>query len=427
MSAAGRRDGRRILVLTPFPPSEHALHGGGRVMAQFLAALAERNHVALLAVKTGSEPSTDARLRERCERVDEWPRPVTGSTARQRVTRQIRLARDLVRGIPPWASDWAVPAFHARAVALATEWRPDVIQLEFHVMARHAPGLAGGGAPLVLTEHEPGIVAAREQARARRGLAWSVAALELQAWRRFERRAVGAVSAVVVFTERDRAEVAALGQPTRIVRIPLGMQLPARALDPAGMDPPRLVFVGSFIHPPNVEAAIRLASTILPLARARHPEVVLDIVGAEPPPSVRSLASVHVVVSGTVPEVTPYLDRAAVVVAPLRLGGGMRVKVLEALAAGKALVASPLAVEGLDLADGVHLLLAETDDQFARQIGRLLDDRTARTALAARAREWAQGHHGWERPVAAYEALYDDLIATRPRLRSHPRPMVPQA
>jgi glycosyltransferase involved in cell wall biosynthesis len=420
MNLGQSRRARRILALTPFPPSEHASHGGGRVMAQLLTALAERNRVTILTLRAATDPAADARLRERCELIEEIPLPPALPTLRCWVARRARLARDLVRGIPPWPSDWDVSAFRTRVAALAADWRPDVLQLEYHVMARYLPALVGCAAPRVLTEYEPGIVAARQYASRRRGFARGLAELELLAWKRFERRAIRSVDAVVVLTERDCAELRSWGQPTRIVRIPLGVLLPPRPLNAAGAEPPRLLFVGSFVHPPNLEAAMRLATTILPLLLAHHPDVVLDVVGADPPLTLRRTANAHVAVSGTVPDVTPYLDRAAVVVAPLRLGGGMRVKVLEALAAGKALVASPLAVEGLDVVDGKEVLLAETDVEFVDQIGRLLDDRAARTALATRAREWARTRHGWERSVGAYEALYDELMEARHHSRERP-------
>ncbi|HET7042355.1 MAG TPA: glycosyltransferase, partial [Gemmatimonadales bacterium] len=101
-------------------------------------------------------------------------------------------------------------------------------------------------------------------------------------------------------------------------------------------------------------------------------------------------------------------DRAAVVAAPLSTGGGMRVKVLEALAAGKAVVASPLAAEGLQ---GAPLLLAGDDEETAEAIVGLIGDRDRRVALAARAREWSLAHIGWERTVEAFEDLYERLLA----------------
>jgi glycosyltransferase involved in cell wall biosynthesis len=115
-----------------------------------------------------------------------------------------------------------------------------------------------------------------------------------------------------------------------------------------------------------------------------------------------------------VPDVAPYLDAAAVVAVPIRLGGGMRVKVLEALAGGKAVVTSRLAAEGLDLEDGAEVLFAETDDEFARAIERLLGDRALRVALAGRAGAWAARRVDPAARIAAYERIYARLLGDRP-------------
>jgi glycosyltransferase involved in cell wall biosynthesis len=117
----------------------------------------------------------------------------------------------------------------------------------------------------------------------------------------------------------------------------------------------------------------------------------------------------RVAVCGRVPDVTPYLDAATVVAAPLRQGGGMRVKVLEALAAGKAVVATPLAVEGLDLAPGREALVAHDAAAFADAVALLVQEPARRARIAGTARAWAAAHLGWERSAAAYEALYDHL------------------
>jgi glycosyltransferase involved in cell wall biosynthesis len=103
------------------------------------------------------------------------------------------------------------------------------------------------------------------------------------------------------------------------------------------------------------------------------------------------------------------MNAAAVVAVPLRLGGGMRVKVLEALAHGKAVVASKRALEGLDVTDGVQVAMAETDDEFSAKIIELLESQSRRTTMARNAREWATANLGDERWVAEYEALYDTL------------------
>jgi glycosyltransferase involved in cell wall biosynthesis len=168
--------------------------------------------------------------------------------------------------------------------------------------------------------------------------------------------------------------------------------------------------VGNYTHAPNVDAAQRLIRSIYPRVRAHSPEVRLHIVGDRPPAQLRRMGSRHVVVTGRVPDVTPYLDQAALVVVPLRQGGGIRVKVLEALAAGKAVVASPRAVVGLDVVAGEQVVIAESDQEFGDAIVQLLADPERRRSLARRARAWACDALGWERATAAYERLYRSLL-----------------
>ncbi|MEJ7811826.1 MAG: glycosyltransferase family 4 protein [Gemmatimonadaceae bacterium] len=400
---------RRLLVLAPFAPRLDATHGGSRTIAQLIDALARRHRVALLYLRATAEPPVDDALRERCEIVEEVAHGRRGGPVR-RTRRRLHLAVSLLRGRPMWATICKVEAYAARAAALAHTWRPDIVQMEFHVMGQYATALGGCLAPRVLVQHEPGALAARDRQRSQGDVATLLHRLDARAWERYEPAVMAGVHAVVVFTERDQQALAPLAPRTPVVRIPLGMIVPDRALDPLGHPPPSLLFVGSFAHPPNVDAAVRLAGAILPALLARHTDLVLYIVGADPPARVRGMAGEHVIVTGRVADVTPYLDRATLVVAPLRLGGGMRVKVLEALAAGKAVVATPLAVEGLSVTDGEQVALGETDRQLCDAIGALLDSPERRAALAARARAWAVANLGWERPVAAYETLYASLL-----------------
>ena len=404
------RSARRLLFLLPFAPRLDATHGGGRAMAQLLARLATRHHVALLYLRAADEPPIDPILQERCTLVEELMRPRTGRSPAQRWARRARLITALPRGKPMWATDWAVTDYSRRARALVQAWRPDVVQLDYHVMGQYLSALDACPAPRVLTEYESGASAATDRFQSQQGLARLVSYFDMLAWERFERTIFRDVQAIVVFTERDREAVAHRTRRTPIVQIPLGTELPKQPLNPVGYPPWSLLFVGNFAHPPNVDAAMRLAGTILPRVWARYPGLILHIVGDQPARQLWQRVSPNVIVTGRVPEVTSYLDRAAVVVAPLRLGGGMRVKVLEALAAGKAVVASPRAVEGLNLADGEQVVLAESDEQFAEAIVQLLADSEQRASLAARARAWACAHLSWEASITAYEALYQSLI-----------------
>lgn len=455
------REGCRLLCLAPFPPRRDAAHGGARVMAELLVRLAERHPLALLHLRAEGEPPADELLVARCALVEEFPRPVWRPSRRRlrRLRKGVRALASAAAGRPLWARFCASPALARRLAELAPAFRPDVVQLEYHVMGQYLAALDGCPARRVLDQYEPGAAAARDIWRAARGTARLEARLDLAAWRRFERSLTRRLDAVVVFTERDRRAMreSAPGARLPIVIIPPGapgvveppsaaiaerpdtaakaarpeiaaiaarpevavsQALPALPVDTASDAPPadpagageRLLFVGNFHHPPNVEAAERLARAIFPAVRARHPGAALDLVGEAPPERLRALAGNGVAVTGRVASVEPYLRRAALVVAPLRLGGGMRVKVLEALAAGKALVATGLAVEGLAIEDGREYVRAESDADFAGAIAALLADPERRAALAGRARAWAAAYLGWEGTVAAYQALYGRLL-----------------
>jgi glycosyltransferase involved in cell wall biosynthesis len=393
---------RRLLFLLPFVPDPRGTHGGQRVTGQLIAALAERHDVALLHLHEPGDARVGPGLLERCALVEGVERgPAAG--LRARIGPKLRL----LRGIPTWASELAEPAFATRLRELAHSWVPDIVQLEYPVMGQYLDALEGCPAPRVLVDHEGSI---RDLRSWNGPLAPLTSALDTRAWRRFERRVIARVQAVVVFTGRDRRKLEGLGAGTPIVALPFGAPLPAEPLSAVGGSPPGVLFVGNFMHPANTDAALWLGRALFPPLRSIDPQPRLTIVGPSPPPEVLGLAGEGVAVTGEVPDVTPYLDDAAVVAAPLRLGGGMRVKVLEALAAGKAVVATPLAVEGLGLNAGTELEIASGEEELRAALARLLGDQRARSELGARARAWACERLGWDVSIARYEALYTSLL-----------------
>lgn len=213
----------------------------------------------------------------------------------------------------------------------------------------------------------------------------------------------------------DRRNLLTLEPAARIAVIPpRGPATPP--LRPPGEESPRkesvdtLLFAGNFMHPPNVDAAMWLAEEILPRVRLRHPDALLQLVGASPPASVRRLAGPGVAVTGMVPDVAVFLNAATVVVAPLRLGGGIRVKVIDALVFGKPVVATPLAAEGLNVSDRRELLLAEGHEAFADAISSLLSDAPLRRDLSANAQVWAEKFGAKGRVGSAFERLYESLV-----------------
>jgi glycosyltransferase involved in cell wall biosynthesis len=372
---------------------------------QLVECLAGRHEVTAIYLRAHEEPPIAAALSDRLALAVEVERPSLEEGGAAALGRLARRARGLAAGRPLWATDWRVPAFAARLTEVTRDWRPDVVQAELHVMGQYLAAIAE---PTVLVDHDPGAAAASDLAGWERGPRRLGRRLDAIAWGRYERRVLAAADAVVTFTERDAA---LLAPGPRIEVIAPGVSLPAQPSDPVGADPPRVLFLGSFVHPPNVDAAIRLARSVMPAVQARVPAAALEIVGDAPPARVRELAGGAVIVTGRVPDVRPYLDRAAVVAAPLRLGGGMRVKVLDSLAAGKALVATPRALAGMPIEPGTHALVGDTDAELTDAIVELLLDPERRRLMGAAARALASERLTWERAALEYEALYESLVA----------------
>jgi glycosyltransferase involved in cell wall biosynthesis len=376
----------RVLVLSPFPPRPDAPHGGSRWIAGLVPTLARSHSVALVTLRGSGEEGVDPRIAGACDLVVEVERR-TARTSPATVWRERQRFALAASRAPGWAVGFSVRALTHELTHLVETWQPDVAHIESFVMAQYTGALEP--VPVVVVDQD--------------------AADSSAAMRRFRARALRGADAVVALTERDQATLAALVPSARIERIPLAVDLRATPLDSAG-NGRDVLFVGNFIHPPNVEAAERLVHSIFPRVAARRPDARLVIVGDGPPASVQ--ASDNVVVTGRIADLDPVLDAAAVVVAPLTSGGGMRVKVLDALGAGKAVVASPLALEGIDVTGGMDVVVADSDDEFAAAIVELLEHEPRRAELGRAARAWAEAHVGWSAIVEAYDALYASLITS---------------
>ena len=217
---------------------------------------------------------------------------------------------------------------------------------------------------------------------------------------------------LVAFTDSDRATLARYGLAAPAEVIPLPFEIPPEPAAHEGTEPHTLLFVGDYSHPPNAAAAEVLLTDILPRVRLDLADAALVLVGQHPD-RLGALSSPGATATGPVADVGPYLERAALVLAPLWTGGGMRVKVLHALAAGKAVVATPRAVAGLGLRAGEDVAVAGTPAAFAGAITALLRDPDARAAMGAAARRWALGRPAGADYARRYEQVWDAAIARR--------------
>lgn len=263
------------------------------------------------------------------------------------------------------------------------------------------------GLPSMITPYESYSLYLRRQA-AQQPFKLSIRLQQLMA-RQFERWMFAPYQRVVVVAERDKAELQTINPALPVEVIPNGIDLdyftPARG----ERETVALIFTGNFEYAPNVDAALRLCQDILPHIQAQLPQTQVWLVGNNPPPELQALAGDRITVTGHVPDMRFYLARATVFVSPLRLGAGIKNKVLEALAMALPVVATPLSVDGIHVRHDESALLAESDEQLAAAVVRLLQDAPLRARLAAQGRALIEATYQWGAVASAYEALYSAL------------------
>lgn len=391
----------RVLVVSVLRPSPDADSGGGRSFAWRMQALA--NEVALRVLHIdGGEGPTDVAFH-----AVPVPRDPPGQA------RTMRLLWGWARGVPGFVAGNHSDAMDRAVAATLAEWRADVVQFDHVASAQWARALArrprGSRPALVLVDQDPREAITRSH-HSTGGYRTLRQILEGRAWRRWSRIAPSLVDAVVVFTDEDRSVVLRACPGTRVeVIAPTGPHTPAVPVTRRAKDARTILFVGHYDHAPNVDAARRLVERIFPAVRARVPNARLIIAGSGDP-QVREDPSAGIRVTGWVQDLDALRREVAVEAMPIRLGGGVRVKVVDALRAGSAIVATPLAVEGIDVADGTEIVLADRDDEFATRIGDLILDPARRAALEAAAAHWARAHRPPD-SADAYLRLYESLGA----------------
>lgn len=177
-----------------------------------------------------------------------------------------------------------------------------------------------------------------------------------------------------------------------------------------------IVFTGRMDYWANVDAVIWFSRDVLPIVWRAVPDARFYIVGAEPAPRVRALADgSRIFVTGRVADVRPYLAHATVAVTPLRIARGIQNKALEAMAMGKAVVATPQAFQGIEASAGQDILVADTAQSFAAAVTELLRDGDARCRLGARARELMVRKYGWDSRLKILDQYLDLIDAHPPR------------
>lgn len=408
----------RILFLTPYLPYPPDFGGAARIFHLIREVRAAEGGGGYETVTlTLADPATERRTLSEAEaalgRIVAVPVPLTARRPPDAAKRRAQL-RSLLSPRSFQDAFYRHPAAQRALQRIIREEHIDLVQFEFSQMGRYR---VPAGIPTVLDVHNIEHDVLRQVAAG--GPVSHRLFNYTEAWKfgREERDAWCRASRCLATSAADAAAIEmATGRPAEIV--PNGVDLarfPRLPASPAtGADSPCLVFVGALRYRPNAEAARWAAGTILPRVRERLPGATLALVGADPPPEVVALGGLPgVTVSGTVPDVRPWVERADIVVVPLRSGGGTRLKILEAFALGRPVVSTPIGAAGLEVRDSEHLLLADDPEQFAAAVARLTADATLRERLVERAYALVRERYQWSAIAKRLLEVYADVIGMR--------------
>jgi len=297
------------------------------------------------------------------------------------------------------ATDLASSSLHDRLRELLGTRRFDLIWVNYFFLADALPFGLVQDTPVLVDEHEAHVLVWDEYSRRGNLLERSFARLNLARVRKLEERVLARVDALLCVSAQEAAFLCDRGpHRVKVWVVPNGVDADHfRPLLDQRHVPNRILLCGTMDVRRNVDAAIWFATRILPLVRNAVPAAELCIVGARPRRSVQNLQTtpgIHV--TGIVADVRPYYAEAEVVVVPYRFGAGTRLKILEAMAMGSAIVSTGSGCRGIDVIDGQHLLVADDEVNFAKKVVELLSHRERAQALGANARRLVEERYRWD-------------------------------
>lgn len=387
----------RVLFLTCHLP--YPLVSGGRLREHELLRRLPGVEVHLVAVtKTYGEDAANAPFLEgTCASVTVFPAEATPPPSR----------------LPAQVGRHRSAAAAEHVARLLRDGRVDLVHAEGfyldHLVPRPCPRpklLVEQNVEFRIWEQRAAVARGRREREAHGREAATTRSAEVAAWRSADRLAA--------VTEDDRSAMLAVAPGLEVRVVPDGApaRSPALPRRPAQVAGPLAVFVANFAYQPNADAAVHLCRDVWPSVLERVPGAGLYLVGNAPPPEVTRLArrARSVTVTGRVPSVEPYLAAADVVACPLRLGGGVKVKVLESLARGKATVTTSVGAQGLAAAASA-LVVADAPAHFAAAVADLLSDPARRAILEARARAVGASLPTWDDAAAALRDCYEELAS----------------
>jgi len=388
-----------ILILSPLFP--YPANQGGKIRVFNLIKYLSRNNRVTLACLSSEKVGDYGPLGDYCEDIVCIERPV-------------QTVRDLFSfflGRAPFNYvRYSSKEFRAALIELCGSNSFDVIQVEFPMLWQYADALAGP--PMVLDAHnvEYEIIHAL-RASCTNPFKKTLYALEEKRFRQREKSAWKECRFCFTVSEQEREIVASqAGDPKKVVTVPNGVDLEKFVFRPNAERKRSILFLGGMDWAPNLDAAGYFLEDIFPCIRKKMPDAEVDFVGRELWRIKSLVRSSGIRLHENVPDVLPWFHQADVLAVPLRLGAGTRIKVLEAMATGLPVVTTAKGCEGTEAAHGKHLLIADSAEEFADEIIRLIGNEPLAARLTREARRLVETRYSWEMAAATIHQSLRTLL-----------------
>jgi glycosyltransferase involved in cell wall biosynthesis len=400
----------KILLLTqvlPYPPDSGPKVKTWNVL-KYLAERADEGYpyeVTLVSFTRGDQSTDVAHLQRYCRSVHTVP------MERSLMRDGLAMTRSLFTGLP-----WMVVrddrvGMRRLVDRLARKSSFDIVHADQLNMAQYA--LRVRGAFKVLDAHNAlWLLYKRLAATMRPGLKKWLLGRDWRLLKRYEGELVRSFDAVLAVTKEDETSLLeAAGVDRDITVIPIAVDTDEVRPLARQPDANHILHIGTMYWPPNIDGVRWFLREVYPIIRRQRPDVVFDIVGSRPPQSLQKIseAGVGINVTGYVTDPTPYLEQAGVFIVPLRAGGGMRVKILNALAQGLPVVSTSLGAEGIAVRNGEHILLADQPADFAAAVVSLLEDPALVARLSRNGRRLAEEVYDYRVVCRSLDQVYGQL------------------
>ncbi len=375
---------KKILVLAgrlPYPVDD-----GWKIRTFFLLKSLARTGAQLDLLVFGDPEADCGTLNELCRNIHIVPREKKYSP--------FDLLQGIISATPFTVLNYADTRFKAEFDRLVAENDYDYIQVEDINLAQYAMEKSNAVKVLDMHNIESDLLRryAEKESNFLKSLYAKLTAFKLE---KYEMGAVSEFDGVLVCSEKEKTELEFKGAETPVRVVPNGVDCPFYSSISPDPSEKAIVFVGSMDYHANISGIEYFASEVYPLIRNKCPELTVYVVGKNPPEHIKHLSDERFIVTGGVPNVRPYLEKGLLTIVPLLVGGGTRLKILESMAAGRAVVSTSLGAEGIEISHGENILIADSAEDFATEVLKLVSNPQVRNELRDRAMDFVESKYDW--------------------------------